>query len=304
MSEDIHALSGAYAVDALDDVERARFERHLTGCSACRAEVESLVAAAVELSVLTEVAPPPSLRAKVLADIANVRPLPPLSVPEPATGDEADGTQVDRIPAGLPAGPKPEPQPEPSARIPGTRTPSPSEGAPQGPAGPATVAPLDDHRRARSASSARGFSRGWRVLVAAATVAVLAVSGFTIWRQVSTSPSKALADQVLAAPDATRTVQQLPGGGTATVVRSGSLNQAVLVTSGIANPPSDKVLQMWLQDPTGHMTSAGLMPGGGDQVVLLAGDASHAKGAGVTIEPGPSGSDQPTTSPIAFIPFA
>lgn len=294
MSEDIHALSGAYAVDALDDVERARFERHLTGCSACRAEVESLVAAAVELSVLTEVAPPPSLRAKVLADIANVRPLPPLSVPEPATGDEADGTQVDRTPTGLPAGP------EPSARIPGTRTASPSEGAPQGPASPATAS-LDDHRRARNSS--RGFSRGWRVLVAAATVAVLAVSGFTIWRQVSTSPSKALADQVLAAPDATRTMQRLAGGGTATVVRSSSLNQAVLVTSGITNPPSDKVLQMWLQDPTGHMTSAGLMPGGGDQVVLLAGDASHAKGAGVTIEPA-GGSDQPTTNPIAFIPFA
>ncbi|GAA5035511.1 anti-sigma factor [Terrabacter aeriphilus] len=300
MSEDIHALSGAYAVDALDDVERARFERHLTGCSACRAEVESLVAAAVQLSVLTEVAPPPSLRARVLADIANVRPLPPLSVPEPATGDEADLAPVDQSPTAPPAGPAP------IDRIPGTRTAAPSEGAPQGPTAPATVAPLDDHRRARSSSrgSSRGFSRGWRVLVAAATVAVLAVSGFSIWRQVGSSPSKALADQVLAAPDATRTEQRLAGGGTATVVRSSSLRQAVLVTSGITNPPADKVLQMWLQDPTGHMTSAGLMPGGGDQVVLLAGDASHAKGAGVTIEPAPSGSDQPTTNPIAFIPFA
>ena len=28
-SADIHALSGAYAVDAVDDLERARFERHL-----------------------------------------------------------------------------------------------------------------------------------------------------------------------------------------------------------------------------------------------------------------------------------
>ena len=31
---DIHALSGAYAVDALDDIERASFERHLAGCAA------------------------------------------------------------------------------------------------------------------------------------------------------------------------------------------------------------------------------------------------------------------------------
>ena len=32
MSE-IHALSGAYAVDALDDIERAQFERHLATCA-------------------------------------------------------------------------------------------------------------------------------------------------------------------------------------------------------------------------------------------------------------------------------
>ena len=88
MSDDIHALSGAYAVDALDDVERARFERHLAGCSACQAEVESLVAAASELSVLTEVAPPASLRAKVLAEIATVRPLPPLTGTEPGPADD------------------------------------------------------------------------------------------------------------------------------------------------------------------------------------------------------------------------
>ncbi|HET8600823.1 MAG TPA: zf-HC2 domain-containing protein, partial [Segeticoccus sp.] len=50
MNDDIHALSGAYAVDAVDEVERARFERHLTVCADCRAEVASLRAAAAELS--------------------------------------------------------------------------------------------------------------------------------------------------------------------------------------------------------------------------------------------------------------
>ena len=40
MSE-IHALSGAYAVNALDDIERAQFERHLAECAECRAEVAS-----------------------------------------------------------------------------------------------------------------------------------------------------------------------------------------------------------------------------------------------------------------------
>ena len=46
---DIHALSGAYAIDALDDVERARFERHLAECADCRAEVASLREAAALL---------------------------------------------------------------------------------------------------------------------------------------------------------------------------------------------------------------------------------------------------------------
>ena len=38
---DIHALSGAYAVDALDDDEREQFEQHLAVCPECRAEVRS-----------------------------------------------------------------------------------------------------------------------------------------------------------------------------------------------------------------------------------------------------------------------
>ena len=84
MSVDIHALSGAYAVDAVDDIERMHFERHLADCSACRAEVDSLRATSIQLAEISVVAPPAALRDRVLADIATVRPLPPLvaSVPE------------------------------------------------------------------------------------------------------------------------------------------------------------------------------------------------------------------------------
>ena len=80
---DIHALSGAYAVDALDDVERARFERHLAECPECRAEVDSLREAAALLPAATALTPPAALRDRVLADIASVRPLPPLTVTAP-----------------------------------------------------------------------------------------------------------------------------------------------------------------------------------------------------------------------------
>lgn len=75
---DVHALSGAYAVDALDDLERARFERHLSECPDCQDEVASLREASALLAETVSVAPPASLRAKVLADITTVRPLAPL----------------------------------------------------------------------------------------------------------------------------------------------------------------------------------------------------------------------------------
>jgi anti-sigma-K factor RskA len=74
---DIHALSGAYAVDAIDPAERMLFEQHLATCADCRAEVASLREAAAMLPETTEVAPPPGLRDRVLADISTVRPLPP-----------------------------------------------------------------------------------------------------------------------------------------------------------------------------------------------------------------------------------
>ena len=79
MSSDIHALSGAYAVDALDPAERAEFERHLATCDACRAEVDSLREAAGMIAETVAVPPPPALRDRVLADIATVRPLAPVT---------------------------------------------------------------------------------------------------------------------------------------------------------------------------------------------------------------------------------
>jgi anti-sigma-K factor RskA len=74
---DLHGLTGAYAVDGLDDVERVRFERHLAECEECRAEVASLREAVALLADDAATAPPPELRDRVLAQIATVRPLPP-----------------------------------------------------------------------------------------------------------------------------------------------------------------------------------------------------------------------------------
>ncbi|GAA3535164.1 anti-sigma factor [Nocardioides daeguensis] len=80
---DVHALSGAYAVDALDDAERARFEDHLAHCAECRDEVDGMRESAAVLGAVGPVEPPAALRDRVLEEITQIRPLPPLSTPAP-----------------------------------------------------------------------------------------------------------------------------------------------------------------------------------------------------------------------------
>lgn len=98
MSE-FHALSGSYAIDALDDIERAQFERHLSECPACRAEVDEFRETAALLSTDTLSTPPASLRQRLLAEIATVRPLPPKVDPPQVTtlrSDQGGGHRGDR----------------------------------------------------------------------------------------------------------------------------------------------------------------------------------------------------------------
>lgn len=68
--EELHDLAAAYAVDAVDETERLRFEAHLATCPDCTALVEELREAAVDLSAGLEVAPPPDLRRRVLDAVA------------------------------------------------------------------------------------------------------------------------------------------------------------------------------------------------------------------------------------------
>ncbi len=69
--KDPHTLAGAYAMDALDEPDRARFERHLTGCDACAAEVTELREATAQLGIATAVTPPSAMKARVLAAAAS-----------------------------------------------------------------------------------------------------------------------------------------------------------------------------------------------------------------------------------------
>jgi anti-sigma factor RsiW len=74
---DLHTLSGAYAADALDPVERDVFERHLETCDSCRAEVRELQATTARLAVGVSTTPPAALRDSVLAEVGRTRQLSP-----------------------------------------------------------------------------------------------------------------------------------------------------------------------------------------------------------------------------------
>jgi anti-sigma-K factor RskA len=74
---DIHALTGAYALDAVSGQEREAFERHLGECDSCTQEVRELRDTATRLALAVASDPPPELRARVLNQIKAVRQVPP-----------------------------------------------------------------------------------------------------------------------------------------------------------------------------------------------------------------------------------
>jgi anti-sigma-K factor RskA len=70
VSDDIHASSAAYALDALPEAERAEFEAHLQTCDSCAQEVARFAAAAARLGTATAMTPPESLRSAVLGRVS------------------------------------------------------------------------------------------------------------------------------------------------------------------------------------------------------------------------------------------
>lgn len=76
---DVHALTGAYAVDAVDDeFEREKFERHMRRCQQCAGEVRGLTETATRLAFGASRPPPAGMRDSVLSAISRTRQLPPV----------------------------------------------------------------------------------------------------------------------------------------------------------------------------------------------------------------------------------
>lgn len=67
MSQELHDLVAPYALDALEDEERERFERHLAECEECAAQLEMLQGTTAALAYAAEgPAPPAALRERIV----------------------------------------------------------------------------------------------------------------------------------------------------------------------------------------------------------------------------------------------
>lgn len=73
MTQDLHTLIGAYALDALDAIEHDLFVEHLRDCHECAAEAEGLAATTARLAGATSETPPAGMRASVMAEINRTR---------------------------------------------------------------------------------------------------------------------------------------------------------------------------------------------------------------------------------------
>jgi anti-sigma-K factor RskA len=248
VTESLHALSGAYAIDALDDDEREIFEEHLPGCLDCQREVASLREASALMADESALTPPPALRNAVLAGIKTIRPLPPVTTTQQGAEREETAPAM------------------------------------------AKVLPMRPRRRVLGL-----------VAAAAAIVAIGAGAVYQPWQDNNNPPSASLSpvDQVLNAADAQKVSLSFKDGASATVYRSKSEGRAVLLTSGMAAPPSGKAFELWLRNKAGVMKPAGMMYTAGDHKLLLKGNAAKATGVGITVEP-KSGSDSPSSEPIAL----
>jgi anti-sigma-K factor RskA len=92
-ARDAHTLAGAYAMDAISDRDRDRFERHLAGCAECAQEIAGLREATALLGAAAAEPLPAGLKERVMAEAAVTRQRPP----EEAEAEAEPGTRRGQV---------------------------------------------------------------------------------------------------------------------------------------------------------------------------------------------------------------
>lgn len=214
-----HELLPLYALDCLPEDERVAFDAHLATCDACRRELADYGPALQRLTDETEVAPPPALRTRVMAQIARV----PQDHP-------------DELPAMPPAAEEPEPQ---------------------GGVLSLQRAPVRAPATSRWLAFAAAVLAFALIAVSTAGVGLWRRNG-QLEQQVAQRAEASELASVLAAPDARLVDVDTDLSGDLRVVVSDSMDSGVVVADDLQAPPEDRIYQLWMIDD-GQPRSAGLV---------------------------------------------
>ncbi len=256
MSDDVHDLAAAYVLDALDDDERELFEEHLAACPDCTVDVEDLRVAAADLGEsLPPVAPPPGLRAQLMAEIAST----------------------------------------PQASVPGTSAPesSPPESSAAGNS-PIPITPTDEPARVTPAAP-RNTRWITLVAAAVVVVllgfgAVIAFGGGD---DPAPDPTELAIAEMREVPDVVTVDLEGDAGGTVQVMYSAEEQRAMLVGEDLDDPSADHVYQLWTISGDQPTPSVVFTPTNGELAAEMEMDFDPPEAWAITVEP-TGGSPAPT----------
>ena len=264
-------LAEIYALNAVDDAERAAIEHFLASAPAAdRDAFNDRVRQARETlatSFTAEEEPPAGLLDRIMSSLpAQTAEQSPAVVPLPDTG------------------PRPTPVPPHPVRD-------------------TTELPVTDElgaaRKRRDERRRPQGMRNWLVGVAAAAVIALGGVGVSAYVANQNDPL----NQVMQASDVRQATVNVNGGGTATVSISPSRDAAVVKMNGVPAPPAGKVYQMWLIPKDGSApVSQGLMDAEALSKPAVVKGIGSAAALGITVEPA-GGSTSPTLPTVAAAPL-
>jgi anti-sigma-K factor RskA len=265
--DELHTLTGSYALDALPPDELDEFERHLTHCGSCAAEVRGLRETAARLAQAVAEQPPAQMKAQVLAAAERTRQLPPV------TSERHARTTARSIRSARSA------RAARSARPARVWIPRISVGV-----AAASVALAVVFGVARSNSQQQ----------------LSAIKSQLSAAQVHNQQ----VDSVLAAGDLRVVSNKTSLGGSVSAIVSPKLARLVVVSSGLPALPAGKVYELWLlgpsvAQPSGLLTTAEH----GRTVPVVASGYAKGYSLGITVEPA-GGTLKPTTNPIVNMPLS
>lgn len=266
-------LAEVYALNAVDDAERAAIEHYLISAPQPeRAAFDERVRQARETlatSFSVEEEPPAGLLDRIMASLP---------------GQET---------AGAAAALQPHASGDPSAVPPVVARPvrEPSE--------PSVTDELGAARKRREERRRPQGMRNWLVGVAAAAFIALGGVGVGAYLANQNDPL----NQVMQAGDVRQATVNVTGGGTATVTVSPSKDAIVVKMNDVPAPPAGKVYQMWLIPKDGSApVSQGLMDAEALSKPAVVKGISTAASLGITVEP-TGGSTSPTMPTVAAAPL-